>query len=128
MSEIAINRYKETSVEEYIYNAAFQLAMSSEYLLKALLEGKSIDYTHTHSHKMLITECGKAGIKIPSEIRSIASILKSYQDCTRYNSDYIVYQDELEDCFNIVKKYINLLSTNVDIKSLEVIDRINKLI
>lgn len=91
------------------FDAAFELAMSAEYMLKALLAKNGNDISETHDHIRLIDICGRNGIKIPSEIRSYGSVLKEYQQKCRYDEEYDFDKIEFEYVEKIVEKYINIL-------------------
>lgn len=108
-SNIIFERRRELNIEKCLNVAAFNLAIGAENMLKAMLEIKCVEHREVHDYEKLSSMCYAAGIKLPSEFKSVVGLLKEYRDDTMTDSSYVVHEAEFANCFNIVERCIYLL-------------------
>lgn len=87
--------------------AAYNLAMSAEFVMKGLLYGEGIMPAKMHQHLMLVAACQYYHIKIPLEFDSEAELLKDFESSSRYDSDFELDAEEFEYVYGIVSRFVN---------------------
>lgn len=105
----SILRLHSTGDEFEINNAAFNVAMAAESALKYLLCHAGSDYSATHSHRLLATQCGQAGIKIPMEVRALLQDIQEYESKTRYVQGYVVSPVSLDRTYKVIHTWVSRL-------------------
>lgn len=92
--------------------AAFNMSMSGEFLLKALLYEKTGDKPEVHNHMRLANLCGAAGVKLPKKFRAYLDDLVEFEANTRYKETYTTSNKVFDEVYEVLEDTLLRIDNN----------------